>query len=62
MTTLKPNLQTGTTITNPTTGAVLVRFDINLEEKYSRDADVTAHPIEDGVPVTDNHHAPLLEQ
>lgn len=57
MTTLKPLETIGTTITNPDNGNVLVRFDNNLEEKYMRDADVTAHPIEDGVPVTDNHQA-----
>ncbi len=57
MSTLKPLQSIGTTITNPDTGNVLVRFDNNLEEKYTRDADVTSHPIEDGVPVTDNHQA-----
>lgn len=57
MSTLKPRQTLGTTITNPDTGSVLVQFDNNLEEKYTRDSDVTAFPVEEGVPITDNHQA-----
>lgn len=54
--TLKAKRQFGTTIINPANGAVLMRFDVNLQEKYLGSSDITTHPIEDGEAITSNAH------
>lgn len=42
------------TIFDALTGALLLRFDLNLSEKFTGDADVTSYPVEDGGRVSDD--------
>ena len=55
--TTKPLEQFGTSMFDAESGALIVRFDGNFEEKHARTADVTELPIENGLPITDNHAA-----
>lgn len=57
MSQLEPIEQYGTSVFDLTTRELLLRFDCNINEKYSRDADVSAFPVESGFTVTDNHQA-----
>lgn len=55
--TTQPLQKTGSVVTDRASGEVVLVFDSNLEEKYQRDADVTAYPVEKQVDKTENHQA-----
>jgi len=47
----------GTSVFDVLTRQLLLRFDCNITEKFSLDADITAFPVESGISITDNHQA-----
>jgi len=59
MTQLEPQSDYGTFIFDSETGDLLLRFDLNTNEDYSLEADITEFPVEAGFSVSDHHVSKL---